>query len=217
MKADWERPVLKKFFESLLEVKAPGPYPSFSVVHVLKALELIAEEGPIGRGKLSRALGTGEGSTRTLIARIKGAGLITISKSGCALTKKGEKVWKQYRLVFPQKVRLGKSELTLDSCSVAVLVKEGFDRVKAGLEQRDAAVMEGAMGATTLVFVGEKLIVPSISQDVARDFPTAYRQIVRRMSLEEKDVVVIGSAQTWSKAEYGAIAAAWTLVEDDCG
>jgi len=217
LKADWERPVLKKFFESLLEVKAPGPYPSFSVVHVLKALELIAEEGPIGRGKLSRALGTGEGSTRTLIARIKGAGLITISKSGCALTKKGEKVWKQYRLVFPQKVRLGKSELTLDSCSVAVLVKEGFDRAKAGLEQRDAAVMEGAMGATTLVFVGEKLIVPSISQDVARDFPTAYRQIVRRMSLEEKDVVVMGSAQTWSKAEYGAIAAAWTLVEDDCG
>jgi len=208
---------LKKFFESLLEEKAPGPYPSFSIVHVLKALELIAEEGPIGRGKLSNELGMGEGSTRTLISRLKDAGLIRIAMPGCSLTEKGERAWKQYRLVFPLKVRLGKSELTLDSCSVAVLVKGGLDRVKAGLEQRDAAVMAGALGATTLVFVGEKLTAPSISQDVARDFPTAYSQIVKRIRLEEKDVVVIGSAQTWGKAEYGAIAAAWTLVEDDCG
>jgi len=208
---------LKKFFESLLEEKAPGPYPSFSIVHILKALELIAEEGPIGRGKLSTKLETGEGSTRTLIARLKDAGLITISKPGCSLTSEGEKVWEQYRLVFPVKVRLGKSELTLDSCSVAVLVKGGLDRVKAGLEQRDAAVMAGAMGATTLVFVGEKLIVPSISQDVKRDFPVAYSRITERISLRDKDVLVIGSAQTWGKAEYGAIAAAWTLVEDDWG
>jgi len=208
---------LKKFFESLLEERAPGPYPSFSVVHILKALELIADEGPIGRGKLSTALGTGEGSTRTLIARLKDTGLITISKPGCSLTKKGEKVWRQYRLVFPQKVKLGRNELTLDSCSVAVLVKGGLNRVKAGLEQRDAALMAGAIGATTLVFDGDKLIAPSISQDIARDFPTAYSQIVERMSLREKDAVVIGSAQTWGKAEYGAIAAAWTLAENDCG
>jgi len=208
---------LKRFFESLLEERAPGPYPSFSIVHVLKALELIAEEGPIGRGKLSTSLGTGEGSTRTLLSRLKDAGLITISKPGCSLTKKGERVWRQYRLVFPQKVRLGKSELTLDSCGVAVLVKDAMDRVRAGLEQRDAAVMAGALGATTLVFVGKRLIVPSISQDVAKDFPTAFNQIIKRMSLVEKDVVVIASAQTWGRAEYGAIAAAWTLAEEDCG
>jgi len=213
----WRGFVLKKFFESLLAEKAPGPYPSFSIVHMLKAIELIAEGGPVGRGRLSKELGTGEGSTRTLIARLEDAGLTTISKPGCSLTKKGEKIWKQYRLVFPQKVRLRKNELTLDSCGVAVLVKGGFGRVKAGLEQRDAAVMAGAMGATTLVFVGKRLTVPSISSDVARDFPVAYSQITERMSLEEKDVVVIGSAQTWGKAEYGAIAAAWTLVEDDCG
>jgi len=208
---------LRKFFESLLEEKAPGPYPSFSVVHILKALELIAEEGPVGRGRLSTALGMGEGSTRTLIARLKDAGLIVISKPGCSLTKKGENVWKRYRLIFPLKVRLGRNELTLDSCGVAVLVKGVLDRVKAGLEQRDAAVMAGALGATTLVFVGGKLTVPSISQDVARDFPNAHSQIVGRMSLEDKDVVVVGSAQAWGKAEYGAMAAAWTLVEDDCG
>lgn len=208
---------MKKFFESLLEEKAPGPYPSFSIVHILKALELIAEKGPIGRGKLSIATGMGEGSTRTLITRLKDADLITISKLGCSLTKKGEKVWKQYQLVFPQKVRLGKSELTFDSCSVAVLVKGGSDRVKAGVEQRDAAVMAGALGATTLVFARKKLTAPSISQDIARDFPTAYSQIVAHISLEDKDVVVICSAQNWSKAEYGAIAAAWTLVEDDFG
>ena len=206
---------VKKILERLVEERAPGPYPSFSVFHLIRALELIAKRGPIGRGRLSEELKTGEGATRTLIDRLKGAELIVVSKPGCSLTKEGERVWNEFQSIFPRKVRLEKNELTLAARNVAMLVKGCGDRVGAGVEQRDAAIITGARGATTLLFKNQKLMVPTITENVARDFPVAFNQITGLMELEENDVIVIGSADSWEKAEYGALAAAWTLVENN--
>lgn len=206
---------LKKLLEGLLEEKAPGPSPSFSVFHLIKALELIAE-GPIGRGKISEGLGTGEGATRTLIKRLKNADFIVTYKPGCTLTRKGEKFWKEFRLILPKKVKLEKSDLTLASCNVAILVKNATERIRAGVEQRDAAIMAGAKGATTLVCKDGRLVMPGISENLARDFPIAFNQISEKLGIEDKDVVVIGSAESWEKADYGALAAAWTLINNDC-
>jgi len=207
---------IKKLLEGLLKEKAPGPSASFSLFHLIKALELTAKEGPIGRGKLSKRLGTGEGAIRTLIDRLKNAELIEISKPGCSLTRKGEKIWNQFQAIFPEKVKLEKSELTLAHYNIAMLIKDGGDKVKTGVEQRDAAVLTGAKGATTLIFKNQKLIQPGISENLARDFPTAFNQISRRLKLEDNDAVVVGSADTWEKAEYGALAAAWTLIQNNC-
>jgi len=206
---------IKKLLEGLLKEKAPGPSASFSLFHLIKALELTAKEGPIGRGKLSKRLGTGEGATRTLIDRLKNAELIETSKPGCSLTKKGEKIWNQFQAIFPEKVKLEKSELTLAHYNIAMLIKGGGDKVKTGVEQRDAAILTGAKGATTLIFKNQKLIQPGISENLARDFPTAFNQISRRLKLEDNDAVVVGSADTWEKAEYGALAAAWTLIQNN--
>ena len=46
----------------------------------------------------------------------------------------------------------------------------------------------------------------------SKDFPETHRQLVDDFTLEENDVIVIGSADEWIKAEYGAYAAAWTLI-----
>jgi len=203
---------IKKLLEGLLKEKAPGPSPSFSVFHVIKVLELTAKEGPIGRGKLSRELGTGEGATRTLLNRLIDAGLIITSKPGCLLTEKGETIWNDFQSIFPRKVKLEQSELTLARYNIAVLIKGCGDKVKTGIEQRDAAILAGANGATTLIFKNQMLIQPGISENVARDFPEIFNQITKQLELEENDVVVIGSADTWEKAEYGALAAGWTLI-----
>lgn len=204
-----------KILERLVEGRAPGPYPSFSVVHLIRALELIAKKGPIGRGRLSEELKTGEGTTRTLIDRLKSAELVAVSKLGCSLTKEGERVWQEFQSIFPQKVRLEKNELTLGVCNVAMLVKDCGNRVGAGVKQRDAAIIAGARGATTLLFKDQKMVVPMISENVAQDFPVTFNQIIGLIELEENDVIVIGSADSWIKAEYGALAAAWTLVENN--
>lgn len=206
---------MKKLLESLLDEKAPGPYLSFSIFHLVKALELIAENSPIGRGKLSDGLGTGEGAIRTIIERLRNAGLIVVSKQGCFLTEKGEKIWSRMRWLFPQKVKLKPNKLALAACNVAVRIRGCGDKVRSGLEQRDAALLAGAKGAMTLFFRREKLVLPAISENVAKDFPDAFHHITEKLHLEENDVIVIGSADTWDKAEYGALAAAWSLIDND--
>jgi len=199
--------------EELVCEKAPGPSPSFSVVHVIKALELIAER-PIGRNRLSKELVLGEGATRTLIERLKSYGLITVNRAGCIFSKKGEKLWNTMHAAFPRKIVLERSGLTLAAFNVAVLVKECGSKVKLGMEQRDAALLTGAKGATTLIFKDGKLTVPPDYRNVAEDFPKVYRNLVGSLKPEENDVVIIGSADTLEKAEYGVLAAVWSLLNN---
>lgn len=201
----------KQLLEKITSEKAPGPSPTFSIYNVLRAIELIAEK-PIGRSKLATSLNIGEGATRTMINRLKEAGLITTSKAGCALTKEGLKLWSEYKSVFEKKTEIEANELTLADYSYAILVKNCGRKVKSGVEQRDAAVMAGAKGATTIMLRKGRLIIPSVSDNIAEDFPKAANQAVKLLQPKENDVVIIVSADTLRKAEYGTLAAAWTLL-----
>ena len=203
---------VKEFLESLMVEKAPGPTPSFTVFDLVKTMEIIAETRLIGRGRLSEKLGLGEGATRTLIARLTDAELISTSKSGCSLTEKGEKAWQDIRTALPQKAVLGKNELIFAPYNVAVLVRGRSRNVKKGLEQRDAAVRAGARGAATLIFRDDRLLLPTISTDLAEAYPKAFSQVTSLMDLEDGDVVIISCADKPREAEYGAIAAAWTII-----
>lgn len=203
----------KQLLEKIVSEKAPGPSPIFSVFHIVRAVELISEK-PIGRAKLAESLAVGEGTTRTIIERLKEAGLISTSKAGCALTKKGLKFWQEYRSVFEKKVEIGQNELTLADFGFAILVKNCAHKVRSGLEQRDAAVMIGAKGATTIMHKNGRLVIPSVSDNVAKDFPKAASQAIRLLQPKENDVAIIVSADTLAKAEYGALAAAWTLLNN---
>jgi len=202
----------KRFFEDLVLEKAPGPSPSFTVFDIIRVLDIIANTGSVGRGKLSEKLGFGEGATRTLLNRLTEAQLVSISKIGCSLTVKGNKVWDKIKAVMPHKAELEKNELTFALHNVAVLVKGRGEKVKKGLEQRDAAVRAGAVGATTLVFKDRRLVLPTVSADVAKDYPKAFREITRLMRPEENDVIIISSADDVKEAEKGALAAAWTVI-----
>lgn len=203
----------KQSLENLIREKAPGPSASFSVFHLLLALAIIAEK-PVGRSKLAEELNLGEGVARTLAGRLKHAGLIATSKAGCSLTDKGLRLWKEYESTFKM-TEIGKSELTLGDYSFAILIKNRGHKVKSGMEQRDAAVMTGAKGATTMLFKKGRLIFPSTNRDVGEDFPKASKQISSVLKLEENDAIIIASSDGPRKAEYGALAAAWTLLNDE--
>jgi len=203
----------KGFLEKISREKAPGPSTSFSLFHMLRAIELIAEK-PIGRNKLAENLRVGEGAIRTIIERLKNAGLIIASKAGCTLTNKGLKFWKEYKSSM-KKIEIRKNELALAECSAAILIKNGGDKIRSGVEQRDAAVKAGAKGATAIVFKKGCLIIPSVSHNMTDDFPKAADQIIRLLKPVENDAIVIVSGKTLGEAEHGALAAAWTLL-DDC-
>jgi predicted transcriptional regulator len=204
---------LKRILEKIVCEKAPGPSPTFTIFHILRAIELIAQK-PIGRSKLAEELKLGPGAIRTLIERLKAAKLITISKAGCTLTSKGLVFWKEYKSIFEEKTEIEKNELAIANYNFAILVKNSGHKIKSGVEQRDAAIVAGAKGATTIVMKHGRLLIPAVSEDVDRDFPQAASQISDLLKPQENDVVIVASADDPSKAEYGVLAAAWTLINE---
>ncbi|MEM2937586.1 MAG: DUF4443 domain-containing protein [Candidatus Bathyarchaeia archaeon] len=205
---------IKKFLEEIAGEKAPGPNPTFSVLHITRTIELVAER-PIGRGKIAEKLKVGQGAVRTIIQRLKRAGLLSTSKMGCMLTDKGLKLYEEWRKIFGGKVEIEGNELMPVNYNFAMLAKNCGRKIKSGMEQRDAAVKMGAKGAVVMVFKNGRLTIPSASDDASRDFPNFTKQLIKVLEPEENDVVVIAGADSLDVAEYGAMAAAWTLL-DDC-
>jgi predicted transcriptional regulator len=203
--------LFKTVFEGLTRERAAGPSPTFSVFDLYAAVEIIGTK-PIGRNKLAEELEVGEGVVRTILRRLMDAGLVETSKTGCLLTDKGMKLWKECSTVL-RKARITKNELTPTEHNFGVLIKGAGGKVRSGIEQRDAAILTGTKSVTTIIFSSRHLIIPSVTENVAKDFPDAAKQIVALFEPKENDAIVISSAEKGKKAEYGALAAAWTLLD----
>ncbi len=204
----------KRLIESLASPKGPGPSTTFSVFHIFSALELIAKK-PIGRNKLAKKMKVGEGAVRTIISRLRDSGLIATSKEGCVLTEKGISVWQNFESVFPKRVEIKKTALTTSDYSYSFLVKNKGDKVKSGIDQRDAAIMGGARRAIVIVFKSGRLIIDSVSDSVKKDFPEAAGIILEKLNPEENDVIIIAGANSPFKAKRGAFAASWVLISNE--
>jgi predicted transcriptional regulator len=204
----------KKFIESLASPKGPGPSTTFSMFHIFYALELMAEK-PIGRTKLAEKLNVGDGAIRTIVSRLKDAGLIVTSKEGCNLTDKGLSVWKNFAEVFPKRVVIEKTPLTTSEYNYAFLVKNRGHKVKSGIDQRDAAIMGGARRAVAIVSKNGHLVIESVSNSIEKDFPEAANKILKNLKPEDNDVIIIAGADDPIKAKRGAFAASWVLLDND--
>jgi predicted transcriptional regulator len=204
----------KKFIESLARPKGPGPSTTFSMFHVFYALEFMAEK-PIGRSKLAKKLSVGEGAIRTIVSRLKDAGLIVTSKEGCKLTDKGLSLWKRIEEVLPQRVEVERTPLTNSEYNYAFLVKNRGHKVKSGIDQRDAAIMGGARRAVVLVSRNGHLIIESVSNSIEKDFPEASNKILKALKPGDNDVIIIAGADNPLKAKRGAFAASWVLIGND--
>ena len=197
--------------DEVIGSQAPGPLPSFSRIHVLMVLDVLYRSGPMGRASLARAVGLGEGAIRTVLSRLCGAGLVEVSRRGCELTEEGRSLWSAIRSKL---LRLGEiRNAPVEGGGFAYIVKGASRKVRLGVEQRDEAIRAGARGAITLVFKDGKLIMPGISDDVRADYPELSEEIMASAELGEGDVVIVAFADDSKKAEYGALAAALTLLE----
>jgi predicted transcriptional regulator len=204
----------KRYIEDIASQKAPGPSSTFTVSHIFFALELMAEK-PIGRNKLAKKLDVGEGAVRTIIHRLKDAGLVATSKEGCNLTSKGFSVWKKFEQYFPKRVEIEDTEFTKAEHNYAFLVKNSGHKVKSGIEQRDAAIVAGANRAVIIVSKGGHLTIESVSNNLEKEFPKETKEIFKAIQPEENDVIVIVSAGAPQKAKHGAFAASWALLNGD--
>ncbi|MEW6592088.1 MAG: DUF4443 domain-containing protein [Candidatus Hadarchaeota archaeon] len=185
-------------------MRGKGPMPRFMEIHIWKALELIGKHNRVGRKRLVEKLGVGEGSTRTILNKLKAKRLVTSSKGGHSITEKGRKLLK----TAPHFLRVDAGDLTVGKFDVATTIKGAAKRVKLGLEQRDEAIKAGADGATVLVFSGGKLRFPDSSTEVKGQVAAG---LVNTLRPKDGDAVVIGSGGTAGLAEDGARAAAASL------
>jgi predicted transcriptional regulator len=201
----------KRFIESLASPKGPGPSTTFSMFHIFYALEIMAKR-PIGRNKLAEKLNIGEGAIRTIISRLKDAGLIVTSKQGCTLTEKGLSVWKNFVGAYPKRVEIEKTALTTSKYNYAFLVKNKAHKVKSGIDQRDAAIMGGAKRALVIVSKNGRLMIESVSNSIEEEFPEAASEILEKLEPGDNDVIVIAGADNPLKAKRGAFAASWVLL-----
>jgi len=127
--------------------------PNFTPYHVVKALTVISE-GHVGRPKLREELRLGDASTRTLLKRLREAGLIrSFRPTGTELTEKGRNVLRdlQNRLVILGEVMHG--GICGDCITSAVVLKDAADTLKklGVLRVRDLVVKQGAEGALILL------------------------------------------------------------------
>lgn len=189
-----------------------GPKAGVTEPQVLKALLVIGDAGSIGRGKLGSTLSIGQGEVRTLIRRLKDRGLITIASEGCALTESGKKQYKSVAKVIPWGSPVKGTSLGLGRMCYALIVRGRSAKVKKGIEQRDAAVRFDALGALTVFFRKGRFRVPLAAEDCESKGPSEPWIAIRAAKPKDGDTVIVSGANELLDAEYGALAAALTIV-----
>ncbi len=215
--------------------QSPTIKPSFEKVHVILALFIFEEnKDGIGRYRLQKELLIGSGTARSLIKKLNEIiNFITIlddenKKKGHVLTKNGMNFLKRIKQKIPLIEGGDPSELEdiiiksegYNPCFC--LVRNASNKITNGIEQRDAAIKIGGVGATCLIFNGRDLIFPSqiVSEnekDQMRVANTTFNYIVnlfnkKNSQLEENDVVIIGLDENPEKARLAALNAALTML-----
>lgn len=173
---------------------APSRVISFNMVHVFKTLQLIKNRGHISRDILSKELGLGDGSIRTLMRHLQMDNMIKATNAGTTMTNRGESLLSELLLSIPVEMSLPKCSIALGKFNYVVLLKRHSHAIKSGIEQRDAAIKIGAKGATTLLFKQNKFVMPSnTNYDTLQKEPQISKVLIRMLNPDEGDAIIIGS------------------------
>jgi DNA-binding MarR family transcriptional regulator len=197
----------------LMDSEKRGPSPGFSKEHALLVVMELGESGPIGRQSLARGSGVGEGSVRTILKKMRQAGLIRVDPAGIVLTDKGRSMYQAILAKITAPVTLPGSTLAVGKLQAAIAVRSPKGSVTNGIQQRDASIKAGADGATSLVIQSGKFAMPGGSSDCERDFASpTWATLRQELKPRDGDAVIVCGAKDETTAKLGALAAALTLV-----
>ena len=187
-----------------------GPQKQFDKVHILRTLLILEKEGRIGRKELVKKLGLGEGSVRSVLKYLMEKNYVASAVAkGHSLSSRGKKfVTKLQNFIIGPKI-IDAKELTIGDKDVAVLVRGTVHKVKLGINERDAAIKIGSLGATILVVKNNELIFPGQTELKIKN-----NNLYKSFNLRERDVLIIGTDNNYEKAENAAFAALFVLIGD---
>ena len=197
-----------RLLERIVSRHGPSKILSFNTSHVLKTLQLLQQNEYVSRAKLSRELGLGEGSIKTLIKHLKANSIINTTRAGCYLTSKGKKLSVNLLSAIPSEVYIPTNSITVGNHNYAILLRGYAFAVASGVEQRDAVIKFGGQGATTLLFKEGRFVMPRTDYDCLNEEPDMRNLLLSKLKPQEDDAIIIGSASDKITAELGAKSAA---------
>lgn len=200
--------MLLREMKMLVEEEAPGPHPSFSLVHALYAILILGEQ-PLGRQKLAVRLSIGEGSMRTLLRKLSRRGFVATDRSGCHLTPKGAALCGEAERVF---YVFEPRTLSLPGRARFGVGIRGGGRIAKGIPERDQAIRAGADGALVLTCKRRELHMPGLS-NVSREHPDLSTGILETVAPSDDDAIIVSWGNDVSGVIYGSLNAAWSIYE----
>jgi predicted transcriptional regulator len=169
---------------------------NYTTGDILLTLKIL-EKQQIGRKTLAKFLGLGDATIRTLFRTLESQNLITSTRKGQKITEKGIHFLASVpHFTLPEPVEGG--DLTLSQHNLATLIFNYAHHVKNGIQFRDAAIIAGACGATTLIFSQGKLHFPD-NTEVPQDTTSLFHHF----SFSENDILIMVTAETAQKALRG--------------
>lgn len=192
----------------ILDLPKYGPVHRFADYHVYRTLLLLSDGRRRGRKSLADAVNVGEGSMRTIVEFLREKGYVDVKQTGIKISYKGQEFLRNLPIRME---RLEPSDISIAVRNVAVLVRNRAEKISLGIEQRDAAIKAGAEGATTIVIKGGKMLVPP-DYHLDKEKPEIARGLRKLLSPNDGDIVIVGAAEEFERAEDGALAAAFALL-----
>ena len=198
---------------------APSRILSFELVHILKVFQLLDKNGHVSRTLLCHELALGEGSVRTLVKHLKMQNLVRSTNGGTRLTEKGKALSSELLQSIPSEGNMPKCSIALGKFNYVVLLRNYGFAIKSGIEQRDAAIKVGALGATTLLYKDYKFVMPGACNNNNKNSlqiePHIANLLIDKLKPEENDVIIIGSDnENLRIAEFAAKNAALFTIMD---
>ncbi len=194
------------------EQRGRGPAPHFTEAHALLLLITIKDK-KVGRKKLSKLLGLGEGSVRSMIRKFSKLGLIMADRGGCYLTSKGQKLLDELlnELVPPTPVKLN-----LVGEGYAVVIRRAPSPTNV-IRVRDDVVRHGGEGALVLYMGSSGIIFPE-SGDMLKDYSLVDEEkLIRMFSLKEGDLLIVGFGRNEPRIISSILAAALNYMKESRG
>jgi hypothetical protein len=204
---------LRTFIASLTNMEQPkGPAVAYTPAHVIKALLTIDAEMAKGRIGLSKALGIGEGSVRTMIKKLTEKSVISVdSIGGCLLTPSGRSIVSELKAKLIASAQLDIKELDIQEPSFALQLRT--DVSKAPLTKlRDIAVKYGADGMVIFAINNGIISFPKMTEDVSKTYPKLSMSLRSKFELKDGDALLVGFSKHPGAAELGTLEAALYLI-----
>jgi len=160
----------------------------FNIGHILLTM-FYAEEG-LSRARLQEILGLGEGSVRSIIKYMKKHELVSTSRAGSSLTRKGMNIIRKIRVLVPKICRISPEYLSVGKVNYVALLR-GV-KISEILKMRDRVVRFGGTGAVLLFYKEGRVEIPYVAEDLKSVSNSDYAKICEINPQEGDSIIIVG-------------------------